>query len=580
MGSRLLAAVSRSSRHKTTSSTTNTSTGTGTGSGSSQRGTSSIPLSPEETQLFDTLLAVVEDEQLGTTLRVAGGWVRDKVLGHWSPDGKVDIDIALDNMMGSEFAATLNRWLAKRGRKMYNVGIISRNPEKSKHLETATMRVGTFWIDFVNLRTEAYTDGSRIPSMDIGGPEEDALRRDLTINALYFNVNTGEVEDFCGRGLADMREGIIRTPLPAFTTLLDDPLRVLRSVRFASRLDFAMSSDLVEAASDPRVHKALAQKVSRERIGSEVDLMIRSTKPFRAMTLIGELGLAQTVFPSPLTVLPSEDEAGSGIQMEGAERTLPVTWYRTGLKAIAEMEMGLRFKNWGLSEEEVRLALYASLLLPLASARYIESSKKNKPIEVSRYIFARMLKLKAKDADKIVLLHEVVGCFQPYLAPEGDPRNPSTTLEPAEKRAEIGQLLLQMGPLWRAALLLAAVKASLEARNPNMKKQSSTSTNTSTSDSNIDDKKEGKEYSYREAALRVSNYITEAALTEVWEQAPPFDGEGLRTILPSIPHGPPFRQVMDKQVHLWLREPLINKEDMGVKLVEAFPDFAGSPTPQ
>ena len=585
MGSRLLAAVSRSSRHKTTSSTTNTSTGTGTGSGSGQRDTPSIPLSPEEAQLFDTLLAVVEDEQLGTTLRVAGGWVRDKVLGHWSPDGKVDIDIALDNMMGSEFAATLNRWLAKRGRKMYNVGIISRNPEKSKHLETATMRVGTFWIDFVNLRTEAYTDGSRIPSMDIGGPGEDALRRDLTINALYFNVNTGEVEDFCGRGLADMREGIIRTPLPAFTTLLDDPLRVLRSVRFASRLDFAMSSDLVEAASDPRVHKALAQKVSRERIGSEVDLMIRSTKPFRAMTLIGELGLAQTVFPSPLKVLPSEDEAGSGSQVEeGAERTLPVTWYRTGLKAIAEMEMGLRFKNWGLSGEEVRLALYASLLLPLASARYIESSKKNKPIEVSRYIFARMLKLKAKDADKIVLLHEVVGRFQPYLAAKGDPRNPSTTLEPAEKRAEIGQLLLQVGPLWRAALLLAAVKASLEARNPNNKKQSSTSTSastsTSTSDSNVDDKKEGKEYSYREAALRVSNYITEAALTEVWEQAPPFDGEGLRTILPSIPHGPPFRQVMDKQVHLWLREPQISKEDMGVKLVEAFPDFAGPPTPQ
>jgi len=123
------------------------------------------------------MLAVVEDEQLGTTLRVAGGWVRDKVLGHWSADGKVDIDIALDNMMGSEFAATLNRWLAKRGRQVYNVGIISANPEKSKHLETATMRVGSFWIDFVNLRTEAYTDESRIPSMNIGSPQEDALRQ-------------------------------------------------------------------------------------------------------------------------------------------------------------------------------------------------------------------------------------------------------------------------------------------------------------------------------------------------------------------------------------------------------------------
>lgn len=70
-----------------------------------------------------------------------------------------------------QFAATLNRWMAKRGRRMLKVGIISQNPEKSKHLETATMRVGAFWIDFVNLRTESYTDGSRIPLMDIGGPE-------------------------------------------------------------------------------------------------------------------------------------------------------------------------------------------------------------------------------------------------------------------------------------------------------------------------------------------------------------------------------------------------------------------------
>jgi tRNA nucleotidyltransferase/poly(A) polymerase len=106
-----------------------------------------------------------------------------------------------------------------------------------------------------------HPQGSRIPSMGIGGPEEDALRRDLTINALFYNVNTGDVEDFSGQGLADMRDGVIRTPLPALTTLLDDPLRVLRAVRFASRLDFRMSPELTVAASDPRVHQALEQKV-------------------------------------------------------------------------------------------------------------------------------------------------------------------------------------------------------------------------------------------------------------------------------------------------------------------------------
>ncbi len=544
--SRLAAVVSRSSsRRKTTASTTG-----GGSSGGGKNGLPSIPLSPEERQLFDTLLAVVEDEQLGTTLRVAGGWVRDKVLGHWSPDGKIDIDIALDNMMGSEFAATLNRWLAKRGRKMYNVGIISANPEKSKHLETATMRVGTFWIDFVNLRTESYTDESRIPSMDIGSPHEDALRRDLTINSLFFNMNTGEVEDFSGQGLTDMRDGIIRTPLPAFTTLLDDPLRVLRAVRFASRLDFAMSSDLVDAASDPRVHKALAQKVSRERIGSEVDLMMRSAKPARAMTLIGELGLSTTVFPAPPSVVLLAAEEGTKKEEEVGDAAAPPrlagTWFRQGLKALVEMEMGLRFKNWGLTSDEVRLVLYAALLLPLAGVRYVESPKKHKPQEVSRYVFARMLKLKAKDADKVVLLHEVVGCFQPFLSGRQLP------LEAKEKRARIGALLLQVGPLWRAALLLAAVKCSLEGS-----KASS----------------EAEKVSYRDAALRVSTYIGEVGLDEVWAKSPPFDGEGLRRILPNIPNGPPFRQVMDEQVQVWLREPEISEEEMGTRLVAAFPLF-------
>ena len=145
--------------------------------------------------------------------------------------GKVDIDITTDNMMGAEFAGVLNRWLANHGRKSYNVAIISRNPDKSKHLETATMKLGEFWIDFVNLRTEAYTEGSRIPVMQIGGPQEDACRRDLTINSLFYNINTGRVEDFSGRGLADIEGRLIRTPLPALTTLLDDPLRVLRAIR-------------------------------------------------------------------------------------------------------------------------------------------------------------------------------------------------------------------------------------------------------------------------------------------------------------------------------------------------------------
>ena len=99
--------------------------------------------------------------------------------------------------------------------------------EQSKHLETANVRVLGVFIDCVNLRSEAYTEDSRIPSITFGTPQEDALRRDFTINTLFYNVSTMQIEDFTGKGLTDLRDKIIRTPLPAYVTFKDDPLRVM-----------------------------------------------------------------------------------------------------------------------------------------------------------------------------------------------------------------------------------------------------------------------------------------------------------------------------------------------------------------
>ena len=91
--------------------------------------------------------------------------------------------------------------------------MIKANSEKSKHLETATIRVHGMMIDLVNLRSEKYSDDSRVPTIEIGTPEEDAYRRDLTINAMFYNINKGRVEDFTKRGENDLRLGIVRTPL-------------------------------------------------------------------------------------------------------------------------------------------------------------------------------------------------------------------------------------------------------------------------------------------------------------------------------------------------------------------------------
>ena len=106
-----------------------------------------------------------------------------------------DIDIALDDMFGEDFAKLINTKLYSAEAKN-KFGVIKANCEKSKHLETAVIRIHGVFIDLVNLRCEEYSDDSRVPTIKIGSPEEDAYRRDLTINSLFYNINKNQVEDY------------------------------------------------------------------------------------------------------------------------------------------------------------------------------------------------------------------------------------------------------------------------------------------------------------------------------------------------------------------------------------------------
>ena len=263
-----------------------------------------ISLNPNEKKIFDLLQLVVQAKTPDTTLRVAGGWVRDKLMGKNSND----IDIAVDNMTGEGFANLVSKYMKDHRMQTSSVVTVEANPEQSKHLATAMVRLFGLPIDFVNLRTETYAD-SRIPEMQMGTPEEDAQRRDLTINALFYNINTGEVEDYVG-GLKDLRAGIARTPFDPIQTFLDDPLRILRTVRFAARYNLTLDPALVEAARDPRVQEAFRTKLSQERIWAELAGKQEGEKwkpgaligqdPTKAVTLLKQLGLMEPIFdPSP-----------------------------------------------------------------------------------------------------------------------------------------------------------------------------------------------------------------------------------------------------------------------------------------
>ncbi|XP_034220731.1 tRNA nucleotidyltransferase cca2 isoform X2 [Prunus dulcis] len=379
-----------------------------------------IELNETEKKIFDRLLGTVHHFGLQNQLRVAGGWVRDKLLGK----DCYDIDIALDNMLGSEFVEKVRDYLLHVGEEAQGIAVIPCNPEQSKHLETARMRICDTWIDFVNLRCEEYCENSRIPTVQkYGTAEEDAYRRDLTINSLFYNINTSSIEDYTKRGIADLKSGKIVTPLPPKSTFMDDPLRVLRAIRFGARFGFILDEELKEAASCDEVKAALSAKISRERIGTEIDLMISGNQPVQAMAYICDLKLFWVVF----SLHPKYEPAVS----EGCDRL-----------CVAYLDA-----TWNLIQ-------------------LIGNSTFNIP--VVNYIFRDSLKRKVSDAETVINVHYAFEKFLPlipYFASNEDVLLTEVDWErefvdvplASKPRVLTGFLLRELKDFWRVALLMSTL---------------------------------------------------------------------------------------------------------------------------
>lgn len=263
-----------------------------------------ISLTDDERDLFDLLLKASKTLPSQPTPRVVGGWIRDRLLGLESDD----IDIMLDNATGEEFAKAVSSLLGTN-----SPHVVKANPHKSKHVNTAKLDVPVksgkiFSVDFAIARDEVYDDDSRIPSsISTATPEEDATRRDLTINSLFYNLSTGEVEDFTGRGLKDLRDGLAITPLEPMKTFSDDPLRCFRVVRFAARFDLTIDEAVLNAMLRPEIRDGMFRKVSRERIGIEMSKMIGGRNIVSALRLLKNTGMMDGII----------DEALRGSEYEG-----------------------------------------------------------------------------------------------------------------------------------------------------------------------------------------------------------------------------------------------------------------------
>eukprot|EP00892_Ulva_mutabilis_P012671 jgi/Ulvmu1/9777/UM056_0017.1 len=392
-----------------------------------------LALDDVESQVFDTLLAAREHHNLQTTLRCAGGWVRDKLLGR---DSK-DIDIALDDISGKEFAEKVQEYQTAQGCEASGMGVIPANPDQSKHLETATLRLHGLSIDMVHLRSETYTEHSRIPTIEVGTPIQDAERRDFTINTLFYNLNTGEVEDYTGRGLQDMKEGIIRTPLEPKVTFMDDPLRVLRAVRFASRYRFTMVDDLKAAAASEEVKVALDRKIARERIGVEMAGCFDGPRPLLSVEYLLELGIFSIVFEAPQKTLDVIGREYSEPCLRCLRLATPILMAHTEL--------------WN---KRRRVANAAAMLLPLRLHTCATSKKCKVPL--AKEILTTSVKWPNKDADHVALIHRMLPeLCRIHDAVNGLPEGEHLSVEATfDLRADLGTCLAQLKDLSELALAI------------------------------------------------------------------------------------------------------------------------------
>jgi tRNA nucleotidyltransferase (CCA-adding enzyme) len=426
----------------------------------------------DATSVKEDLTGVQVPQELAkekTILRWTGGWVRDKLLNVESHD----IDLAINKMTGEHFGLKMQEYLqlpgiaerhglvhksneqgAHDGTAKIAPGLhkIEANPEKSKNLETATTRIMGIDLDLVNLRKETYNEVSRNPQMEFGTAEEDAMRRDATVNAMFYNLHTCQVEDFTGRGHSDMAAKIIRTPLEPTQTFKDDPLRVLRLIRFASRLDYTIEPRTAMAMGHPEIQHVLKIKISRERVGIELEKMLKGPRPRMALELIDRFSLYTTVFTDPTRTLPSDPNVS---YFQPAYDLIQSIISKN--ETIPRVVSDTLLRN----EDERYLAWICATMMPWADTPTVSHYKPTQRPFFAAYLVAREgFKAPNKVCDVIAaslsntdeIRKTVTQCAKGLRRPDTiDPTNDWTA------RDTLGMALRRWGTTWRSQVLFNLV---------------------------------------------------------------------------------------------------------------------------
>lgn len=232
----------------------------------------------QERKIFEVIAATAQE--LGFPVYVVGGYVRDRLLARPSKD--MDI-VCVGN------GIQLAEYVAAKLRPIPRVTVY-------KRFGTAMLKHKDMEIEFVGARKESYRHDSRKPMVEEGTLEDDQNRRDFTINALAVSLNDadfGSIIDPFG-GLVHLEEKIIKTPLEPGKTFSDDPLRMMRAIRFSNQLGFAIDPETLQCISQ---YKNRLQIVSQERITTELNKIIETEKPSIGFKLLFQTGLLEFFFP-------------------------------------------------------------------------------------------------------------------------------------------------------------------------------------------------------------------------------------------------------------------------------------------
>ena len=242
------------------------------------------------------IFSIIKDlaEKTNTEVYVIGGYVRDRIMGR---PFKNDVDILVIGS-GIDFATKLGELLHSK------VAVY-------KSFGTAMLVYDGLDVEFVGARKESYRRDSRKPIVEDGTLQDDQNRRDFTINAMAYSLNAktfGQLLDPFD-GLTAIQNRIIRTPLAPKETFSDDPLRMMRAIRFATQLNFKIDADALEAIVET---KDRIQIISKERITDELNKIILSKKPSIGFKYLFDTGLLQLVFPAMANLFGVEYIDGKG----------------------------------------------------------------------------------------------------------------------------------------------------------------------------------------------------------------------------------------------------------------------------